>query len=164
LKQYLANFKKGFDTFKTAVELGKIIFNLIEIVIRMENFQNDSTKAILEENNIYCKELTKLIFDSDKGQELLKSLKLKDLRMSDVSIKFTRNKLEVENISGEWESVKQIFDMISKVAGDIDINFKLEKFQNKMYIIIAHQSYKEITDLLITNIKFLEDDTGIISV
>jgi hypothetical protein len=159
LKSNINGFKKTFDNFRSAVELGKSIFNLIEVVIKFESISSsEATKSLLEENNIYCRELTKLIFDNDKGQDFLKGLKLKDLKLPDIKEKYAKNKVEVENIINEWEMVKNIFDTISKIAIECDINFQIEKLKDKQYSIISHSCYQDIKNILNKNILFLDEN------
>jgi hypothetical protein len=112
----------------------------------------------LEENNIYCRELTKIIFDNDKGQDFLKSLKLKDIKTPDIRERYAKNKVEIENIINEWEMVKNIFDIISKIAIECDINFHIEKLKDKQYSIISHNCYQEIKNVLNKNIHFLDEN------
>jgi hypothetical protein len=159
LKSNINGFKKNFENFRCGVELGKSIFNLIEVVIKFESISNtEATKTLLEENNIYCRELTKIIFDNDKGQDFLKSLKLKDIKTPDIRERYAKNKVEIENIINEWEMVKNIFDIISKIAIECDINFHIEKLKDKQYSIISHNCYQEIKNVLNKNIHFLDEN------
>lgn len=127
-------------------------------MIKFESIASEATRSLLEENNIYCKELTKIIFDNDKGQELLKSLKLKDVKIQEIKERYAKNKVEVENIINEWEMVKNIFDTISKIAIECDINFQIEKFKEKQYSIVSHTCYTEIKEILSKNLSFLDEN------
>ena len=70
---------------------------------------SEGAKFLLEENKIYCIELTKIIFDNEKGQELLKNIKLKELRTPEIKDKFNKAKATIESIVTEWETIKTNF-------------------------------------------------------
>ena len=46
---------------------------------------------------------------------------------------------------------------MAKVSGDINMEFKLCNFQNKKFIVIEQENFKDIKDLLNKNIKTCED-------
>ena len=52
--------------------------------------------------------------------------------------------------------VKNIFDTISKIAIECDINFQIEKLKDKQYSIISHSCYQEISEILVKNLDFLD--------
>lgn len=146
--------KREFEIFKTAVELGRLIYSLIEI-LKFEDL-SDANKPIIEENKIYCVELTKLILENSKGQDALKTLKLTEIKKKEITDRFGKNRLEIEKIVQEWENVKQIYDNISKIATECDIDFQTENFKDKKYIIIKHENFAYIKNILQKNISSIE--------
>ncbi len=54
--------------------------------------------------------------------------------------------------------VKNIFDIISKIAIECDINFHIVKLKDKQYSIISHNCYQEIKNVLNKNIHFLDEN------
>ena len=149
--------KKGeFETIKVSADAGKAVFSLVEILKYDKLFEDN--KSLIQENKIYCIEFTKLVFQNEKGQDLLKTIKFNEFFRNPVNLKkFEENKTEIDKIIEEWENVKSIYDLISKIHQDNDINFVLENFKDKKFIIIAQENYNIIKNILINSINLLEE-------
>lgn len=148
--------KARFEEIKMAAEFGKLIYSLIEI-LRFEHI-SDEISELMEENKIYCLEFTKLVYDHEKGQDYLRNLKLSEvMRKKELAEKYRDSRNEIEKIIEEWENVKSMQEVITKVALECEVKFKLENFRDKKFIVIPHENYKQIKDLINKNIKTLED-------
>lgn len=113
---------------------------------------------MLEENKLYCLEFTRVVYDHEKGQDFLRGLKLIDfMRKKELVEKNRDHRMEIDKIVEEWENVKKMHECMGKVSQDLNVEFQLCNFKDKKFIIIQHESYKEIKDLLNKNIKVLED-------
>jgi hypothetical protein len=103
--------------------------------------------------------MTKIIFDNDKGYDFLKGLKLTNFQQKkEIMERYNKSKAEVEKLVQEWETVKNMYTNMSTIATECDIPFKTENFQNKIYIIIAHESFDIIKENLKSNIEALESN------
>jgi hypothetical protein len=71
--------------------------------------------------------------------------------------KYKENKLEVEKVVEEWESVKANYDLMSKMIQEININFELENFKDKKFVVISKKNYFVIKKSLDDNLKILND-------
>ena len=133
-----------------------MVYNLIEL-IRFEHLGKE-IEDLMEENKLYCIEFTKLVYDHEKGQDFLRSLKLIDfMKKKELVEKNRDHRSEIDKIVEEWENIKKMHECMAKVSNDIDVNFKLCNYKDKKFIIINPENYKEIKDLLNKNIKSLED-------
>ena len=112
----------------------------------------------MEENKIYCTELSKILFDNDKGQDYLKNVKLKDVRNNEVKEKYNKNKNEIEKIVQEWEMIKNNFEAMSKIMGEVDISIHLDNVKDKKFIIVTHQSFIDIKKALNKSLKLVEEN------
>lgn len=145
-----------FETIKVSAEAGKAVFSLVEILNYDKIFEENKTLA--EESKIYCAEFTKLVFQHEKGQSYLKSIKFNEFFRNPQNIeKYKENKQDVDKLIEEWENVKAIYDLISKIMQDCDVNFELENFKDKKYIVISHETYAIIKNILSESIKTLEE-------
>ncbi len=124
-----------------------------------ESQLSEGAKFLLEENKIYCIEITKLIFDNEKGQELLKGIKLRELKTPEVKEKFNKSKVEIEKIVQEWEIIKNNFEALTKIMQDVDINIQLDNFKDKKFVIVTHESFEHIKIALNKSIKLVDDNT-----
>lgn len=124
--------------------------------MKYESLSEDN-KSLFEENKIYCVELTKIIYDNEKGQEAFKSLKLRDLQKSDVTDRYIKHKNDIERLVQEWEGVKNIYDIISQIASESDIIFRTENFRDKKYVVIQHENYTFIKNTFNKNIKQIDE-------
>lgn len=112
----------------------------------------------MEENKLYCIEFTKIVYDHERGQDYLKHLKLIDfMRKKELVEKNREHRTEIDKIIEEWENVKNMHEIISKVAKECEMRFKWGNFRDKKFIVIQQESYKEIKDNILKNIKTLED-------
>jgi hypothetical protein len=112
----------------------------------------------MEENKIYCIEFTKIVYDHERGQDYLKNLKLIDfMRKKELIEKNREHRNEIDKIIEEWENVKNMNEVISKVAKDCEMVFKWGNFRDKKFIVVLHENYKEIKDNIHKNVKTLED-------
>ena len=57
----------------------------------------------------------------------------------------------------EWENVKSMNETISKVASECSMEFKMENYKDKKFVIITHESFKSIKENIHKNIKTLDD-------
>ncbi len=159
LKPQINKSKREFESFKDVVELGKIITSLIDIYKFDTGVDNYS---LIEENKIYCIELTKIIYEHEKGYETLKNLKLTNLQGKKEYIeRFKKSRAEVDKIILEWETVKNCYNNMSTIAGECEISFKTENYKDKKYIIISHSNYEFIKNSLNKNIKLLVESLKI---
>lgn len=146
-----------FETIKVSAEAGKAVFLLVEIL----NYEKilEENKSLIEENKIYCAEFTKLVFQHERGQAYLKNIKFNEFIRNPQNLeKFKENKQEIDKLIEEWENVKSIYDLISKILQDCDISFELENFKDKKFIVISHESYAIIKNVLNESIKTLEEN------
>ena len=144
------------------MELGKLISTLTLILTSYETATQLSggAKFLLEENKIYCLELTNLIFvENQKGQDFLKIVKLKDLKTSEVREKFNKSKQDVEKIVQEWEMVKNTFETMSNIMLEVDINIEMDNFKDKKFVVVTHKSFDHIKTSLAKRIKMAEENT-----
>ncbi len=154
--------KLRFESIKVSTELCKSIFSLVEILIFYDKLLEEN-RSLLDENKIYCLEFTKQVFANEKGQSFLRNLKFCDVirplppNFNPVLDKYKENKSEVEKIIEEWENIKSIYDVISKVMQDCEIFFELENFKDKKFVVISHENYTTIKNILIDCIKILEE-------
>lgn len=132
-----------------------IILNKYEGVDQL----SEGAKFLLEENKIYCAELTKIIFDHEKGQDFLKSIKLKELKTPEIKDKFGKGKVEIEKIVNEWETIKNNFEAMTKIMQEVDINIQLDNFKDKKFFIVTHQSFEQIKLSLNKSIKMVDENT-----
>ena len=120
---------------------------------------SEGAKFLLEENKIYCIELTKIIFDNEKGQELLKNIKLKELRTPEIKDKFNKAKATIESIVTEWETIKTNFEAMTKIMMEVDISIQLDNVKDKKFVIVTHSSFDQIKLALQKSIKMVDDNT-----
>jgi len=66
-------------------------------------------------------------------------------------------KSDIEKIIEEWEIVKSIYDLIGKIMQECEIDFELENFKDKKFIIIKHENYNIIKMTLSESIKIMEE-------
>lgn len=145
-----------FETIKVSADAGKAVFSLVEILNYEKIFEEN--KTLFEENKIYCTEFTKLVFQHEKGQAYLKSIKFNEFIRNPQNLeKYKENKQEVDKLIEEWENIKSIYDLISKTLQDCDISFVLENFKDKKYIVVSHETYALIKHALAESIKTLEE-------
>jgi len=145
-----------FETIKVSAEAGKAVFSLVEILNYDKLFEENKTLA--EENKIYCTEFTKLVFQHEKGQAYLKSIKFNEFIRNPQNLeKYKENKQETDKLIEEWENVKAIYELISKTLQNCDVNFELDNFKDKKYIVISHETYSIIKNILAESIKTLEE-------
>jgi len=144
-----------FESIKVSAEAGKAVFSLVEILNYEKIFEEN--KVLFEENKIYCAEFTKLVFQHEKGQSYLKSIKFEIIRIPHNLEKYKENKQEINKLIEEWENVKGIHELISKIVQDFDISFQLENFKDKKYIVIAHETYPIIKTALNDALKTLQE-------
>jgi len=112
----------------------------------------------MEENKLYCIEFTKIVYDHERGQDYLRGLKLIDfMRKKELIEKNREHRTEIDKIIEEWENIKSIHEVITKVGKESDMTFKCGNFRDKKFIVISHESFKEIKDNLHKNIKILEE-------
>ena len=103
-------------------------------------------------------EFTKLIYNHEKGQDYLKSLKFNEYYKNPQNIeKFKENKTEVEKIVEEWEHVKSNYDLMSKMIEDVNINFEMENYKDKKFVVITKKNYENIRNKLDDNLKILNE-------
>lgn len=156
LKSNISKSRERFEAIKFAAEYGRLVYILIEI-LKFENISDD-IKNLLEENKIYCMEFTKIVYDHDKGQDFLKGLKLIDfMRKKELVDKNREHRNEIDKIIEEWENVKSMNETISKVASECSMEFKMENYKDKKFVIITHESFKSIKENIHKNIKTLDD-------
>jgi hypothetical protein len=165
LKKRISNSKVDFENFKLTVEISKYLYTVIDI-LKFEQLCEDNP-SLFEDNNYYCREMVRVLFpdkDLNRAQEFLKNIKFKEVLYSRAVLdKFKlSNKPEVEKLVQEWESVKMMYDILAKIANEIDIDFKTENFKDKKYIIISHENYHLIKTLLNRNVKEIEDNMAIV--
>jgi hypothetical protein len=154
LKPQINKSKREFESFKDVVELGKIINTLIIDIFKFESGVDNY--SLIEENKVYCIELTKIIYENEKGYETLKNLKLQNLPSKKEYIeRFKKSRGEIDRIISEWETVKTCYSTMATIAADCEISFKTENYKDKKYIIISHQNYEFIKNNLNGNIKLL---------
>jgi hypothetical protein len=159
LKPQINRSKRDFESFKDVVELGKTISTLIDIYKFETGVDNYS---LIEENKVYCIELTKIIYEHEKGYETLKNLKLTNLQGKKEFIeRFKKSRTEIDKIIQEWETVKSCYNSMSTIAGECEISFKTENYKDKKYIVISHSNYEFIKNSLSGNIKSLNDSLKI---
>lgn len=126
-------------------------------MLRFEHINNDIVELI-EENKLYCIEFTKIIYDHERGQDYLKNLKLIDfMRKKELIEKNREHRNEIDKIIEEWENVKNMHEVISKVSKECEMVFKWGNFRDKKFIVILHENFKEIKNNIQKNIKTLED-------
>lgn len=112
----------------------------------------------MEENKLYCIEFTKIVYDHEKGQDYLRGLKLIDfMRKKELIEKNREHRTEIDKIIEEWENIKIIHEIITKVGKESEMIFKCGNFRDKKFVVILHESFKEIKDNLHKNIKILEE-------
>jgi len=112
----------------------------------------------MEENKLYCIEFTKIVYDHERGQDFLKNLKLIDfMRKKELIEKNREHRNEIDKIIEEWENVKSMHEVVSKVAKECEMVFKWGNFRDKKFVTILHENYKQIKDNIHKNIKTLED-------
>lgn len=101
-------------------------------------------------------EFTKLIYNHEKGQDYLKGLKFNEFFKNPQNIeKYKDSKTEVDKIVEEWENVKSNYDLMSKMLEDVNINFELENFKDKKFVVISKKNYETIRQKLDDNLKIL---------
>ena len=156
-KDRIQRAKSDFESFKLTVELSKLILPLVSIV--QKNVIDDN--PIFEDNRIYCMQLAKLlptVFMKETEEET--QSEMGNLIFIDIQ-KFAKNiepsKLEVERIVSEWENVNSMYDIQPKIVEELEVDFKLEKYNKKEYLIIKHDSYNNIIDSLEKNIKLIDE-------
>lgn len=156
-KQKFNQIIKEMELFKNSVELGRLIYNLIEILKVYENLDQDQlsedSRSIIEENKIYCIEFTKLTFKSEKGQDMLKSIYFKHLQ-AEIEL-YIKNKIEIDRIVSEWSIVKGIFDLITKMSIGFDMKFEIVKYKDTVYKVILHDNLNQIKNLCSSNLENL---------
>ena len=147
--------KSEFDSFKITYELGK----LVNCFIDNSKFEGNSeeSKFLKEENKIYCIEITKILFDNERGIDHMKRLAWRDLTKGDVVSRYLNKekRSELDKLQQEWEIVKYLFDSIAKISTELDISFHFENYKDKKLLIISHTSYDAIKQVLAKNIKHI---------
>lgn len=151
---------KDIDNFRNSVEIGKAIYSLVEIVkifeaINSEKISEDS-KIILDENKTYCLEFTRIVFKNEKGQDFIRNIIFKQLMSSEVFDNFKSQKDKIEKLLDEWESIRNIFESVSKIAVDCDIEFVTCNFKDRYYVIVKHDNFVNIKSVLSRNLEELE--------
>ncbi len=146
----------NLENVKYSTEACKAIYSLIEIL--KYDFIVKENKGLIEENKIYCIEYTKLIYNHEKGQDYLKSLKFMEYFKNSQNIdKYKENKAEVEKIVEEWETVKSNYDLMSKMIQEVNINFEMENYKDKKFVVISKKNYEDIKKRIDDNLKILNE-------
>mmetsp|Transcript_1934 Transcript_1934/g.1983 ORF Transcript_1934/g.1983 Transcript_1934/m.1983 type:complete len:194 (-) Transcript_1934:66-647(-) len=68
---------------------------------------------------------------------------------------FNKNKTEIEKLISEWEAVRQIFDSVSKIAVDCEIEFETVNFKDKIYRVVKHDNFEQIKLVMEKNLEEL---------
>ena len=63
----------------------------------------------------------------------------------------------MEKIVSEWKNVSEMYDVEPKMVTEIDIEFSMEKYNKKEFLVIKHESYDNVIAALEKNIKIAED-------
>ena len=156
-KDRIQRAKSDFESFKLTVELSKLILPLVSIL--QKNIIDDN--PIFEDNKAYCIQLAKLlpnVFMKETEEET--QSEMGNIIFIDIQ-KYAKNiepyKLEVERIVSEWQNVSSMYDIQPKIVEDLEIDFHLEKYNKKEYLIIKHDSYNQVIDGLENNIKLINE-------
>lgn len=101
--------------------------------------------------------------DNHKAQEHLKHMKLKELIANKHTLdKYTKNKIDIEKLVLEWENVRHMYDVLAKIAVEVDDDFKTESFKDKKYMIIPHDNYVYIKNLFTKNILIADENVQLL--
>lgn len=156
-RQKFNSMQKEMENFRNTVEFGKHINNLIDIVKTFEEIDPDlkleDNKSIIEENRVYCQELTKFLGKKDVGQDYLKNITYNHLTIELES--YLKNKEEIQRIVSEWDVVREIFNSISKIAVNFEVSFETTNYKDKIYKIIKHDSFTKVKYVVQTNLDEL---------
>ena len=156
-KDRISRAKSDFESFKLAVELAKIIFPIVTI------FQEEGIedKEIYQDNKFYCEELSKcfpsqfLANPDEEPQQCFEKLRFYDIQQYSKGLE--PSKQEMEKIVSEWKNVSEMYDVEPKMVTEIDIEFSMEKYNKKEFLVIKHDSYDNVIAALEKNIKIAED-------
>jgi hypothetical protein len=156
-KDRIQRAKSDFESFKLTVELSKLILPLVSLVQKHEIDDN----PIFEDHKIYCIQIAKLlptVFMKDTDEET--QSEMGNLLFIDIQ-KFNKNiepyKFEVERIVTEWQNVNSMYEIQPKIIDELETDFHMEKYNKKEYLIIKHDSYNSILDMLEKNIKLIDE-------
>ena len=156
-KDRIQRAKSDFQSFKLTVELSKLILPLVSIL--QKNIIDDN--PIFEDNKVYCIQLAKLlptVFMKETEEET--QSEMGNIIFIDIQ-KYAKNiepsKFEVERIVSEWQNVNSMYDIQPKIVEEMEIDFHLEKYNKKEYLIVKHDSYNSIIDNLEKNIKLIDE-------
>ena len=70
-------------------------------------------------------------------------------------------KLEIEKIVNEWENVNSMYDIQPKIVEEMEIEFNLEKYNKKEYLIIKKESYNSVINNLEKNINLIDEKINV---
>ena len=156
-KEKIARAKQEFESFKISVELAKIIYPLVAI------FQEEGVdeKEIYQDNKIYCNEMAKFFQgniireDDEDAQAAFEYLKFIDIQKFYRTLDMSRS--EIEKVVDEWKIINNMYEMEPKMITEIDIEFALEKYNQKEYYIISQESFETVLKALNKNIALVDE-------
>jgi hypothetical protein len=70
-------------------------------------------------------------------------------------------RLEIEKIIKEWEIVNSLYDIQPKIVEEMEIEFNLEKYNKKEYLIIKKESYNSVINNLEKNINLIDEKINV---
>ena len=156
-KDRIQRAKVDFESFKLTVELAKLILPLVSIL--QKNIMDDN--PIFEDNRYYCVEFAKVfpsIFLKENDWETQNELgNITFIDVQKYAKVLENGRLEIEKIIKEWEIVNSLYDIQPKIVEEIEIEFLLEKYNKKEYLIIKKESYNSVINNLEKNIDLIED-------
>lgn len=161
LKGRINKFRTDFENFKSTVELAKLIYGLVELL--KYDLLAEENPQLFDDNNFFCKKFCSNVFpelkDINKAQEYLKNLKFKEILINKPNFLTKNNsKSELEKVIQDWETVKQIYDVIATISGELDVDIKTENFKDKKYIIISHSSFEKSKQVLTKAVKLTDEN------
>lgn len=136
--------------------VGKLVYSVIEICESVEE-EDFATNDLLKENLIYQKHMAEMLFHHEKDMRHVTLLELQntDFIKKEVAVE---QEQELFDLVGEWEKVNKIFDDLSKIGEATDIEFETQNFMDKKYVVIKHESFEKIKEVLKENIAILNEN------
>ena len=160
-KDRIQRAKIDFESFKLTVEMSKLILPLVSIL--QKNIIDDN--PIFEDNRYYCLELANLfpsIFMKENDEETQSEMgNIIFLDIQKYSKTLESGKLEIEKIVNEWENVNSMYDIQPKIVEEMEIEFNLEKYNKKEYLIIKKESYNSVINNLEKNINLIDEKINV---
>ena len=161
IKDRIQRAKAEFESFKITFELAKIIFPLVSI------FQEEGIdeKEIYQDNKIYCNEMAKYFQgclikteEDEDYQNAFEYLKFFDIQKYYKVIDQSRS--DIEKVVDEWQIINNMYEIEPKMVTEIDIEFSLEKYNQKEYYIISKESFEKVLEALKKNINLVDEKLG----